>query len=50
MKKSALLLQTKCTGNCKRGPICGFHPQNVWLSEADPRGACELLDRIIDET
>lgn len=43
--KSVLLLKTKCTGNCKRGPICGFFPENEWLVEATPERACAMVDR-----
>ena len=48
LRKSTLVLQTKCTGNCKRGPICGIQPHNVWLAEADPARACAVLDDLLN--
>lgn len=49
VRKSVLLLKTKCTDHCKRGPICGFQPANEWLAGATPSSACEKLDAILDE-
>lgn len=49
LKRSALLLKTKCTGNCKHAPICGFAPSNQWLSETTPQEACKLLDHLVGE-
>ncbi len=46
LKRSVLILKTKCTGNCKRAPVCGFNPGNVWVVEATPKTACEAFDAI----
>ena len=47
-RQRALILKLKCTGNCKRAPVCGVLPQGGWLDGAKPeelealvQGACK---------
>lgn len=44
--KSAVI-KIKCTGNCKRAPICGLLPQNQWLERADQDTLMTAIDEII---
>lgn len=31
MRRRSVVIKTKCTGNCKRAPICGLLPSGEWL-------------------
>lgn len=42
-RRRSSILRTRCTGNCKRAPVCGLLPDNTWLARASPE---ELTDAI----
>ena len=39
LKRDSLIVNTKCMGNCKRGPVMSIQPSNTWLTEATPEDA-----------
>lgn len=39
LKRDTLIVSTKCTGNCKRGPVMCVQPSNTWVTEATPKEA-----------
>lgn len=45
LKKECMLVSSRCTGNCKQGPIACIQPNNRWLEKATP----ESMDKAIRE-
>ena len=45
--RRSIVLGMKCTGNCKRAPICGVLPQGGWIERADDASLHDLIARAI---
>lgn len=43
LKRDTLIVNTKCTGNCKRAPVMCVQPSNTWLTEATPADAADAF-------
>ena len=42
------VLKTRCTGNCKKAPVCGIVPNGRWITRASPEDVEALIDEHID--
>lgn len=47
-RRRSMVLRTRCTGNCKRAPICGILPSNTWMSRAKPSDLSDAIREHID--
>lgn len=48
--KESLVLKLKCTGNCKRAPICGILPQQVWIDRTKPEQLIAQIELVLAPT
>ena len=41
--KQSRIIKMRCTGNCKRAPICGLLPSNTWMERAEEQDLREAI-------
>ncbi len=44
--KTSRIIKMRCTGHCKRAPICGLLPANTWLEKTSKS---DLRDALIED-
>lgn len=47
-RRRSMVLRTRCTGNCKRAPVCGLLPENTWIERASAADLSDAIEAHID--
>ncbi len=48
VRRTSLVLKTKCAGMCKQGPVLCHQPSNTWLTDATPKRVRTLLTTLLE--